>query len=242
MRIDTVEGNNVNGSPQSNEYLLVRELTHRINNEFASVIGLASLIAARSTNDQVKEALTNLTTLLHKHAVAHRALEMPTYTTVIDASRYIRALCQSIRHAKLDYRDIELELIAPPLPMSSERCWKLAMIVSELITNSARHAFRDDGGKIQIELSKSGPLVECCVTDNGSSRGSYKPGEGLKIVEALAKELRGTIVHRFREQGAISMLLFPRDKSSPETDEGTSEHDQVGIDADTLISRRLKTL
>jgi two-component sensor histidine kinase len=208
-----VESNNANVSPLSNEYLLVRELTHRINNEFASVIGLASLTAARSTNDQVKEALANLTTLLRKYAIAHRALEMPTYSTVIDASRYIRALCQSIRHAKLDNSNIELELIASPLPMSSERSWKLGMIVSELITNSMRHAFCDDGGKIRIELSKSGPLVECCVTDSGSSRGSNKPGEGLKIVEALAKELRGTIAHQFGEQGAISILLFPVDAS-----------------------------
>jgi two-component sensor histidine kinase len=237
-----VETSNANGSLQSNEYLLVRELTHRINNEFASVIGFASLIAARSTNDQVKEALTNLTTLLRKYAVAHKALEMPTYTTMIDASRYIRSLCHSVRQAKLDNRDIELELIAHPLQMSSERCWKLALILSELITNSARHAFCDEGGTIRIELSTSGPLVECCVIDNGSSRGSYKPGEGLKIVEALAKELRGTIVHRFRERGAISMLLFPHDRTLPEADEGTSERDQVEIDADALISRRLKTL
>ena len=237
-----MERNDANGSPHSNEYLLVRELTHRVNNEFASVIGLASLIAARSTNDQVKEALTNLTTLLHKYAVAHRALEMPTYSTVIDASRYIRALCQSIRHAKLDHRDIELEFIAPPLPMSSERCWKLGMIVSELITNSMRHAFRDDGGRIRIELSKSGPLVECCATDSGSSRGSYKPGEGLTIVEALAKELRGTIGHRFGEQGAVSILLFPVDNTWPEAEDGTSEHDQVRLDIDTLILRRLNTL
>lgn len=222
-----MESNDANGSPLSNEYLLVRELTHRINNEFASVIGFASLIATRSSNDQVKEALTNLTTLLHKYAVAHRALEMPTYSTVVDGSRYIRALCQSIRHAKLENRDIALELIAPPLPISSERCWKLGMIVSELITNSMRHAFNDDGGKIRIELSKSGPLVECCVTDSGSSRGSYKPGQGLKIVEALAKELRGTIVHRFGEQGAISILRFPVDNTPPKADERTSEHGQA---------------
>ena len=237
-----MESNDANDSPLSNEYLLVRELTHRVNNEFASVIGLASLIAARSTNDQVKEALTNLTTLLRKYVVAHRALEMPTYSTVIDASRYIRALCQSIRHAKLDNRDIELELIAPPLPMSSERCWKLGMILSELITNSMRHAFRDHGGNIRIELSKSEQLVECCVTDSGASQGSFRPGEGLKIVEALARELRGTIAHRFGEQGAISILLFPADNTSLEADGRKREHDQVGFDSDGLISRRLKTV
>ena len=89
------------------------------------------------------------------------------------------------------------------------RCWKLGLIVSELITNSVRHALRDRGGTIRVELSKSGPFGECCVADSGSPNGTYTPGAGLKIVEALAKELSGTIVHQFGEQGAISKVKFP---------------------------------
>lgn len=85
------------------------------------------------------------------------------------------------------------------------------MIVSELITNSVRHAFCDRGGSIRIELNKSGPFAKCCVMDNGSSRSSYKPGEGLKIVEALAKELNGQINYRFGPEGALSTLTFPID-------------------------------
>ena len=53
---------------------------------------------------------------------------------------------------------IELELASRPLKLRSERCWKLGLIVSELITNSARHAFGDRGGTIQVELSASGSL------------------------------------------------------------------------------------
>jgi len=82
------------------------------------------------------------------------------------------------------------------------------MMVSELIANSVRHAFRDRGGIIRITLSESGSFAQCCVTDNGSSRFPPTPGDGLKIVEALAKELGGTIIHRFGTQGAVSILLF----------------------------------
>jgi two-component sensor histidine kinase len=42
----------------STEFLLLRELSHRINNEFTSLIALASLIASRSTSDEVKSALS----------------------------------------------------------------------------------------------------------------------------------------------------------------------------------------
>jgi two-component sensor histidine kinase len=208
MKVEIVERIGA-GSPNANEHLLVREFTHRINNELALIIGQALLTAARSTNDEVKSALAGVTGLLHHWADVNRALEMPTYNTVINVSDYIRALCQSIRRARLDNRGIELVLVGDPLHMQSERCWKLGIIVSELIMNSVRHAFDGRGGKIQIELSGAGPYLQCCVIDNGSSEGSGVPGQGLKIIEALAKELDGEIVHRFGADGAVSMLIFP---------------------------------
>jgi two-component sensor histidine kinase len=211
MKVDIVESADV-----SNDHLLVRELTHRVTNEFASVIGLVSLIAARSTNDDVKESLSCVMNLLHDYAGAHRALQMPSYSTVVDASQYIRALCHSIRRAKLDYRNIELVLVDCPLQMHSDRCWKLGMIVSELITNSMRHAFDGRSGTIRVELSESGSVAQCCVMDDGSSRGCHAPGEGLKIVEALARELNGETAHRFGPEGARSTVIFPNSIETPQ--------------------------
>ncbi len=209
MKVDIVERFGDRDSPNSNDHLLVRELAHRINNELAMIIGQTSLAAARSANDEVKRALSAVTRLLHHCADVNRALEMPTHSTVVDVSDYICVLCQSIRRARLDHRGIELVLVSHPLLMRSERCWKLGIIVSELITNSVRHAFNGRSGTIQIELSSVGPYVQCSVTDNGSSQGCSVPGQGLRIVEALAKELDGRIVHRFDTEGAASILIFP---------------------------------
>jgi two-component sensor histidine kinase len=193
----------------SNEFLLLRELSHRINNEFASAIGYVSTIASRSTSEDAKLALTGVADLLHHYAEVHRALQMPTYSTAIDASGYIRALCQSIQGARLDHRNINLVLVECPLRLRSEQCWKLGMIIAELVTNSARHAFNDGGGTIRIQMSASGPFAQCCITDDGSSRGPLQPGHGLKIVDALARELNGRIDHRFGLGGATSILRFP---------------------------------
>jgi two-component sensor histidine kinase len=56
------------------ERLLMDELTHRINNEFASVIGVVSLAAARSGNQEVRVALTDVIELLGHYADVHRSL------------------------------------------------------------------------------------------------------------------------------------------------------------------------
>lgn len=166
MKVDILEGLDPNRPRNSSDHLLVRELTHRINNEFASVIGRASLFAARSTNHEVKKALAAITRILYSSADVHRALQMPAHRKTIDVSEYIRTLCQSIARARLDDIGIELILVEDPIQMCSERCWKLGMIVSELITNSVRHAFDGRGGIIRIVLSSSGPYARRSVMDS----------------------------------------------------------------------------
>lgn len=190
-------------------HLLVRELTHRINNEFASIIGLVSRAALRSREDGVKSALDGIKDILFDHARIHQALQIPDYSTVIDATAYIRALCELIQRAKLDARSIQLTLVVNPLQMRSERCWLLGLILSELIENSVRHAFDGKGGSISVHLSVLGSIVECHVSDSGSSKVPCRSGSGLKIIEALVRELNGKIVYRFGESGSMSMLIFP---------------------------------
>ena len=195
--------------PASVEHLLLREFSHRVNNELTSVVGFAVSIAGRSTSHEVKSALAAVTDVLHRYSEVHRALQMPSYSTEIDAPEYVSALCHSLKRARLDSRGIELELATRPLKLRSEQCWKLGLIVSELITNSARHAFGDHGGTIQVELSASGSFAQCYVRDNGAARSPRRVGQGLMIVDALARELGGAIDHEFGAEGATSALTFP---------------------------------
>jgi two-component sensor histidine kinase len=93
--------------------------------------------------------------------------------------------------------------------MDTHRCWRLGLILSELITNAERHAFHKGGGWIRVELLPSSSSVECRVTDNGSSEGTMHPGHGLRIVEELARSLGGTIDQAFGSQGTTAVLIFP---------------------------------
>jgi two-component sensor histidine kinase len=188
--------------------LLMREFSHRINNEFASAIGALS-IAARSAKDEAKAALAAVQDQLQMYARVHHALQMPEHTSRIDAAAYLRQLCRAISRSRLESKDIELLLVERTLQMNSVRCWRLGLIVSELITNAERHAFRNGGGLIRVELLPSLSLVECRVTDNGTSKANARPRHGLKIVEALAKSLGGTIDQRFGPRGATAVLIFP---------------------------------
>jgi two-component sensor histidine kinase len=191
------------------ERVLLQELNHRISNEFFSAMSLVSLTAARSSSDEVKVALSGVTELLRHYAEVHQALQSPQDDARIDAATYLSKLCLSIRRSKLDQLKIDLVLAAPPLVLQSDECWLLGMIVYELITNAARHAFAGKNGQIRVELLCAGAFVQCKVLDNGAAPANVQRGSGLKIVGELIKALDGRFEQKFGTAGSTSILTFP---------------------------------
>jgi two-component sensor histidine kinase len=193
------------------EHVLLHELNHRINNEFAAAIGVVTVAAARSSNDEAKAALTGVAELLHRYADVHRLLQMPDCDTLVDAAVYLRQLCLSISRSTLDASEISLVLSAQSLRLQAERCWRLGMIVHELISNAARHAFENRGGAIRVAVWQDGAFVKCSVQDSGSVTTSIAPGHGLKIVNSLSRALGGRFGQTFGVLGSKSLLVFPYD-------------------------------
>jgi two-component sensor histidine kinase len=194
--------------PFPQERVLLHELNHRINNEFCSAINVVSLTAARSRSKEVKAALTEVTELLHHYADIHHVLRIPERDVRIDSGAYLRKLCLSIRRSKLDQTSIDLTIAAPRLWLPSDQCWMLGMIVYELVTNAARHAFSSGIGEIRVELRGGAKFVECRVLDNGSAPVNVQPGRGLRIVEELTKALGGRFDQQFRTGGSTSVVVF----------------------------------
>jgi two-component sensor histidine kinase len=191
------------------ERLLLREFSHRINNELASAISLISVAGHRCNSDEAKSALATVQDRLECYAHVQHSLQMPEYSTSIELTTYIHQLCRAVSRSRLERVGIELTLSLYPLKMSSERCWFLGMIVFELVSNAARHAFRNEAGSIHVEISPVGTSVVCRITDNGRSSGEPRRGRGLSIVEALAARLQGTLNVQFGTNGTTTIVNFP---------------------------------
>jgi two-component sensor histidine kinase len=196
--------------PAMEERTLLDELNHRIKNELASVINLVSFKAVWTDNVDAKEELSNVVDLLQRHVQVHSILTMPDRDALMDAGEQLRKLGLAMSRCKLDRMNIHLLLSVDTLPLESERCWRLALAIYELVTNAVRHACfdgRDD--EIKIKLMRSASGVNCRVTDNGSGLGRIKPGRGLRIVGELAKSLGGRTGHTFGTTSTSFVLNFP---------------------------------
>jgi two-component sensor histidine kinase len=199
----------ISHSPALEGRTLLDELNHRIKNELASVINLVSFKAIWTDNADAKEELSNVVDLLHQHVEVHSILTMPDRDAFVDAGDRLRKLGLAMCRCKLDRMNIHLLLSIDTLPLESERCWRLALAVYELVTNSVRHACLDGrDGEIKIKLMRAGSWVNCRVTDNGSGLGRIKPGRGLRIVGDPAKSLGGRVGHTFGTTSTSFALDF----------------------------------
>jgi two-component sensor histidine kinase len=196
--------------PNPDGSLLLRELNHRIKNELTSAIYTVSVKAVRSDSMAVKAALLDVVDLLHQCADVHRALQMPDQGRLTDAARYLQQLCFSITKYRLDRLAIRVLFSANNLRLEGERCWKLGLIVSELLTNVARHAqFDARHPELRVELLLAGNVVKCRVADNGSAPEPIRRGQGLAIIGELASSLGGRIHTSCAADGSFFLLTFP---------------------------------
>jgi two-component sensor histidine kinase len=190
--------------------LLFREWNHRLNNELNSAIYAVSVRAVESDSAAVKAALLDVVDLLHRCADVHRAQYMPDQGRLTDAARYLQQLCFSITKYQLDRLAMRVLFSAADLQLEGERCWRLGLIVSELLTNVARHAQFDARlPELRVQLMLAGNVVKCRVSDNGSAPEPIRRGRGLAITGELASSLGGRVHTSCGANGCSFLLTFP---------------------------------
>jgi two-component sensor histidine kinase len=164
----------------------------------------------QSDSVAVKAALLDVVDLLHRCADVHRALRAPDQGRLTDAAKYLQELCFSVAKYRLECLAIRVLFSADDLRLEGERCWRLGLIVSELLTNVARHAqFDVRDPELRVELRLAGGIIKCKVSDNGSAPKPIRHGRGLTIIGELVSSLGGRVHTSCAAEGCSFLLSFP---------------------------------
>lgn len=198
---------------QEAAWLFVDELSHRVANDYALAVASLSREASRNPSPEARAALNAAAARLFRQAETHRALQPPVTPDIIDLSIYLQDLCASLVRTTLEEREIQLTFVDAPVALEAERCWRVGLVVSELVTNAVRHGDLACQGAIRVSVDLAeNDQIRCRVADNGGCLGQPRPGRGWRIIDALAQELGGTIIRRFTTIGALVTLTFPRER------------------------------
>ncbi|MDB5367636.1 MAG: hypothetical protein JWM77_3563 [Rhodospirillales bacterium] len=189
--------------------ILLREMQHRVKNNFQVILSAISIQQRRYRNTDVERALNHVASRINAMSLAHDQLATRDEAQVVDIANYLRVLCASIQQQA---ENVEIEIEADDVRLPIDRAVSVGLIVNELITNSIKHAFDEGGGRVHVRLSSGVGYGEArlVIADNGHGIQTPRPGgTGLKLVEALVRHVGGLLDQESSSSGTSTTLIFP---------------------------------
>ena len=192
---------------------LFRELQHRVANNLQFVAGLLlrerKSLESRSAGATALEIAQGRLDLMGR---VHRRLHDPSAVD-LPLGQYVEDLCADLIKAS-DTPHIQLTVKAGSFRLDLESLMSVSLIVAEIITNSLKHAFRDQTrGSISVGLVARGRFCVLTVADDGCGLPAEfeqmkTNGLGQGILESLSSQLDGKLTFE-RQQGTTVQLIFP---------------------------------
>ena len=197
------------GSPSSAPWHLLEEINHRVANEYGDAIALLAVAARRSETPEARETLSGAAQRLGAYAETHRALLPPLGTAPVNLCDYIGRFCAAMLKSSLAEAGVKMTLSSDEINLPPARCWRVALIVAELVSNAFRHGLSGGAGAIGIALTDGRRAISCVVCDDG--HGPHNPviGRGRRLIQTMAAELGGSVDWSFTQEGCTARLLIP---------------------------------
>ncbi|WP_309605761.1 sensor histidine kinase [Phenylobacterium sp.] len=192
-----------------------RELDHRLANSLQLAADFLIFERARVRDPSARAALIEAAERLSAVGQMHRFLAAQTQAAGVDLDPFLGELGRLIA----DSTGLDCRVDSDPVTVAAEVAQQLAIAVNELAMNAAKHAYPWGArGVLHVTCRHRGERLVIVVADEGeglgrkflSSRGgaSGSQGLGMTILEAVVRQLRGTL-EAANDHGARFTITLP---------------------------------
>jgi two-component sensor histidine kinase len=177
---------------------LVKEMNHRVKNSLGLVVSMLRLQARENIDPEFAQQLEDATLRVGAIARVHEQLYQSSDVERFDVGRYIEAICKDLGAS---FAQCEIHVQAQPgIVISTDRAISSALIVNELVSNAAKHAYQNQGaGSVWVNVATTGvDSFFIAVRDEGGGLPEgfqFGKGKGLgaRMVRALAEQLNASL-------------------------------------------------
>ncbi|MDD4602727.1 MAG: histidine kinase dimerization/phosphoacceptor domain -containing protein [Bacteroidales bacterium] len=194
---------------------LLKEIHHRVKNNFAILISLINMQMDQSKNPEVRQSLMNLQLRIRTMSLVHEMLYRSKDFEKISFPEYLHSL-SSVISGTYNRKDITLSFDTDEVVIDIESCIPLGLIINEILSNAYKHAFpKNRSGNIWVKLKKNIQLktLSFSICDDGIGLPDQFQLEkcksmGFQIVQILCKQVEGEMVLK-NAPGVLFSLCFP---------------------------------
>ena len=173
--------------------MLTREMSHRVKNSLASVVGLLRLQSRSAQSEEVRDALKDAASRITTIAQVHDHLWRSTRIGFVDIADFAGELCRRLQETVSH----KLSCSFAPQMISADQAIPLGLLLNELVTNSAKHAYPDGSGEIRVSGERRGADLHVEVSDQGIGLpkdfdiDQPRASLGFKVIKSLLAQLDG---------------------------------------------------
>jgi two-component sensor histidine kinase len=193
--------------------VLLQEGNHRVTNSLQLVSSMLSLQAAGADADmraQLQDAVSRISAI----ARAHQRLYQTRQITSLDLGQYLIDVCRDLDKTAA-HCEVKIDAVEG-VQIATDRAIPISLLVMELITNAAKHAF-DKGMTftVWVTLETNGDdEVVIKVRDEGRGMPEgfdfkKSKGLGMQIVSAFLRQLQARFRIERRDPGTEFVLEIP---------------------------------
>lgn len=179
---------------------LLKEVHHRVKNHLQIVSSMLGLQQGGLEDPGAIAALEESRRRVQALALIHETLYQTEDVGYVDFGSYLAHLVPEILSAYPSCADVRLDLALPDdwLLMPIDQAIPSGLIMGELVSNAAKHAFRaGKPGRLRVAAAREGELVYFEIEDDGPGfdRKEACGGTslGIVLVDALAAQLKAEL-------------------------------------------------
>jgi two-component sensor histidine kinase len=190
--------------------LLSREMSHRVKNSLASVVGLLHVQARAAHSLDIRNALEDAGSRVAAIAQVHDQLWRGSRIGFIDLAEFMTQLCKQLGS---NTERLVLNCHADPMPVSADHAIPLGLLINELVTNAVKYAYPDGVGVIDVSAREIDGCLHVEISDHGVGLPAGfdidKPRTslGFKVITGLVRQLGGIIAIASNEPSGARFLL-----------------------------------
>jgi two-component sensor histidine kinase len=190
--------------------LVLRESQHRMKNTLTLLGASVRRDFRRAGSTDVSVAVDRFERRVVAFGRLYQLLSDDAGAKTISVALFFESLCGALSEAILEPAGIRCEAAIESGGLPASHCHRLALILTELVTNAAKQAFPNrDGGMIRIEVAYCEGCWRCTVADNGIGVTGPLQGTGGRILEGLARSIRARILGEAGRGGTRVTIVMP---------------------------------
>ena len=193
---------------------LVKEIHHRVKNNFHIVASLLEIQSSYLKNKEALSAIKESQHRIHSMSIIHQKLYQSETLSTIHMPEYIYELVEYLRESYSIRENIGFSLQIENIELNHASAITLGLILNEAITNAIKYAFAEtEEGKIAISLAHiSDSQILLSIADNGRglpSDFSSKIGAsmGMELLQGLTDDLGGSFSIETNEGTHIKIIF-----------------------------------